>query len=433
MRILLIHPPVRINTLPSSLPLGLAYVASALKSEGIDCHVLDLNMARLTHDPGWLLRQTVRYGKFSHVGVSAIVTQFAAVERIVQLVREVQPEMPIIVGGPISVLGEKLHTWLKVCAYRGEGENLFGACLRLGEYRASVCGAPNPVDVDKIPWPDWSAFSLKYFRHPVGWLNTNKWRGGQAAQAEVPSSMNMTWARGCPYKCTFCSRGSAPQTYRKRSPEGIVREMEFLWRRYDTRVFHTSDDNTVLDKSWLRDVCTGIQFHPELKNCTWGCAGRADCIDLGTLAVMREAGCRLVGVGVESGSQKVLDSYRKGTSVADNERAILACRETFGAANFSLMVGSEAEDDESIAATIDLCRRTASRPEVVFFTTALPGSRLYEQALERKLIIDELAYVRSLGEMGAKPLVNFTEQSTDWLVDAKRRIEDATGDLAGAI
>lgn len=431
MNVLLVHPPVRENALPASLPLGLGYTASALNREGINYHVLDLNMARLTHDPDWLLRQTIRHGNFTHVGVSAIVTQFKHVEHIVSAIREISPQMPIIVGGPISALGEKLHNWLKVCVYQGESEVLFGAMLHLGEYKMPVFRAPNPVDVDKIPWPDWSSFSLKYFEHPVGWLNKNKWRGGQSDKP-VPPSINMTWARGCPYRCTFCSRGNI-LPYRKRSPEGIIREMEFLNRRYSVTHLHTSDDLTFLDVSWLEDICNRIKVHPQLKSCTWSCAGRANCVNLDALAMVREAGCRLVGLGIESGSQKVLDSYQKNVTVEENEQAILACKQVFGEANFSLIVGAEVDDDQSVQETIDLCKRTGNRPEVVFYLTALPGSGVYERALERGLILDELAYVRSFGEMGEKPLINFTNQSIDWLVAAKARIENETRDLAGAI
>lgn len=433
MRVLLVHPSVRENAAPCNLPLGLAYCAGSLKRLGIDYHVLDLNVARLAHDVDWLLAQTVKHGQFTHVGISAIVTQFTQVERCVKIVRGISPEMPIIVGGPISALGEKLHEWLGVCAYQGEAEgpNGFGAMLASKGYRNPAYCVSEPVDIHEIPPPDWRSFSDRYFQNPVGWLNTNKWRGGNPDK-KVPRSINMSWARGCPFNCTFCARGLA-LPYRKRSPRAIVREMEFLAGNFQVRHWHTSDDNSVLDTAWLRKVCEEIKQTPALSGCTWSCAGRADCIDVDILEVMRDAGCRLVGIGVESGSQKVLDSYNKGLKVEDNERAILACKQVFGAANYTLMVGSSAEDDESIRETIGLCRRTETRPEAVFFATPLPGSELYEQAKGRGLIPDELSYVRSLGEMGMFARVNMTLQGNDWLRLAQARILIETSQFGGAI
>jgi len=433
INVLLVHPVVRESALPANLPLGLAYTSAALKREGISCHVLDLNMARLwTKDLGHLVRETLRVGKFTHVGISAIVTQFAHVEKLVGWIRGVDAQLPIIVGGPISALGEKLHKWLGVNVYQGESESLFGGYLRLEQYREDpVFSTLNPVDVNKIPWPDWKAFSHKYFQHPVGWLNKNKWRGGNPDKP-MPNSMNMSWARGCPYKCSFCSCCSKDQPYRKRDPREIVREMVHLRRHFSVEYVHAADDNTVLDRGWLAEVCEQIRAEKALEGVTWGCAGRADNIDVGILEVMRDAGCRLVGVGIESGSQKVLDSYDKKTTVEDNERAILACKKVFGAACFTLMVGSPVEDDESVQETIDLCKRTGSRPEMVFHATPLPGSRLYER-LENLGYDMGLEYVRGLGEMGEGIAFNMTDKPDAWLRAARGKILSETAGLESAL
>ncbi len=430
MRVLLIHPVVRENALPANLPLGLAYTAAALKVGGIPCHVLDLNMARLScRNLDWLVRETFRAGEFTHVGISAIASQFSRVEHLVGLLKSLDAQAPVIVGGPISVLGAKLHEWLGVSVYQGESDVQFAPYLMAAQYRDPVFVATEPVDPDTL-YPAWKSFSDKYFQYPVGWLNKNKWRGGGPA-GDVPRSINMVWARGCPYKCRFCSHCGAGQPYRKRSPVQIVREIGMLVSKYQTRHVHTSDDLTLLDKAWLQEVCGEIKrWAPSL---TWGCAGRADQIDPDTLAMMHDAGCRLVGVGVESGSQRMLDEYNKKTTVEDNERAILACREVFGAADFSVMVGGPGEDEASVQETIDLCKRTGSRPEAVFYTTPLPGAEIYDEALGHGLIPDERAYLRGLGEMGEHIACNVSGQSDEWLVAARNKMLFETADLESAL
>lgn len=433
MKVLLVHPPIRENALPCNVPLGLAYVAAGLRADFVECQVLDMNVERLFRDPLVSLKHRMVYGGFTHVAISAIVTQFKAVEKIVEVLKPYP--VPIIVGGPISELGDRLCRWLgkNVYVFKGEGDKQFAPYLKMEMYKLQDVFTADPVDVSTLGLPYWDGFNMEtYARNPVGWVNKNKWRGGSPA-GDVPRSMNMSWSRGCPYRCSFCSHCSQGTAYRKRPVDAIIAEMEVLYGKYGIRYFHTSDDLTLLDKSWLDGICKAIRHHRHLKNCTWGCAGRADTIDLETLQMMHKSGCRLVGVGVESGSQAVLESYNKGTFVYQNEQAIRACQEVFGEANYSLIVGSPVETDETVNETIELCKRTRSRPEAVFYLTPMPGSKIYEQARVAGKLPPELEYARSLGEMGAKPLVNLTAQSEEWLRGSKDKIEDSTKHLGAAI
>ena len=428
MKILLIHPPVREEALPANLPLGLAYTAAALREAGVPCEVLDLNVTRYGHpDIENTVRSKFGTGGFTHVGISAIVTQFSRVEEIVGWVRDVRADAPVIVGGPISVLGGRLHEWLGVDVWQGESEPLFAETLQNGDLdrpdRSPIWMQLKAGPLNSELLPLWSAFNMEaYTRNPVGAVNRNKWSGGIPGGDPVPRSMNLVWARGCPYACAFCSHCQMGLKYRKRTPADIIHEMEILWQRYGVRYFHAADDLSTADADWMRELCAGIMGHTYLADCTWGCAARANHCSPDLLLAMQEAGCVLVGLGIESGSQKVLDSYNKRTTVEQNEKAINTCKEVFGGADYSMMVGSPVEDDESIQESIELCRRTKTRPEVVFFTTPLPGTPLYDTAVETGRIGDELAYVRSLGDFRERPYANLTNQSGYWLQEARARI-----------
>ena len=420
MHVLLIHPPIREDALPCNLPLGLAYVAAELKRDGIRYSVFDANVERLSGS--WLdkLAARVRWGQFTHIGISAITHQYRYVETIVSLVRAQLPDVPIIVGGPISVLGTRLAEWLKVFVYHGEAEGGFPDYLRKELYRSGpVFNAPALPDLVGLSHPDWASFNMRaYLANPVGAINVNKWRGGHADNA-VSLSANLLASRGCPYSCSYCAHDSLGIKYRKRPVDEVLAEVKVLRNRYGAGYVHLSDDNTTVDKRWLIELCAGMLS----LGVQWGCAGRVDSVDHDLLELMLKTGCLVVGYGVESGSQKMLDGYEKGQTVEEIEAALIATKAVFGKADYSLMLGGVGESDLTVQETIDLCRRTGTSPAVVFYTTPLPGTALYDYARKTGLIVDELAYVRGLGEHGAKIHCNVSGQTNEWLIAAKKRLE----------
>ena len=418
MNVLLVHLPVRKRAEPNNIPLGVLYTAAALKRAGIKYQVLDLNEKRWSD---FLIAAFIGSGKFTHIGISAMVTQYREVERLVGIAGRSAPGVPVVVGGPVSVLGDDLVKWMPVAVWDGESEEDLNAEV-LGLIGTGEQVGTSPIDVNKAPLPDWNSVNMgMYSRNPVGAPNRNKWGNGHRTK-DTPLSMNMLWSRGCPRKCSFCAHNFSSSKYRKRSPESIIQEMEILWQQYDIKYFHTSDDSSMTDKAWLAEVCNLIAKHEFLKDCTWGCAGRADECTVDTLTMMKQAGCVLVGMGVESGSQKMLDVYNKGASVDDNVNAINACKAVFGSADYSLMVGGPGEDNDTIAETVEMCQVTKTRPEVVFMVTPYPGTDLYDMAIADGLIVDERVYVRSLGEQGEQISCNVSGQSNEWLWDAKARI-----------
>jgi len=426
MNVLLIHPPVRENALPNNIPLGTLYTAAALREAAIDFQVLDLNERRWADS---MIESFIFHGGFTHVGISSIASQYRWVEKLVAMVHRIAYGVPVIIGGPISVLGEKLCEWLgsDVFVYQGESELEFPGYLKDKTYASQPVYRAGVIEnLDSLPSPFWNGCNMSaYVRNPVGAVNRHKWDGGRRG-GEVALSANLLWTRGCPHKCSYCAHDFLGSNYRKRSPGAIVAEMEMLRRLYGARYFHTSDDNSMADRAWLGAVCDAIMSSKELQGCTWGCAGRVDRCDVETLMMMKKAGCVLVGLGVESGSQKMLDAYNKGVTVEQIEAAISACKTVFGGADYSVMVGGPGESEVTVRETIDLCRRTKTRPEVVFFTTPLPGAALYEYALKDNLIPDERAYVKGLGEMGEQIAANVSGQTDAWLFDAKRRIVQET-------
>jgi anaerobic magnesium-protoporphyrin IX monomethyl ester cyclase len=430
--ILLVFPKIREWARPCNIPLGVLYTSAVLKQVGIKPVVLDDNQLRWSDSR---IRKFLSENKFDLVGVSAVVHQYSQVKRWVELVRETQQGQPIIVGGPISVLGEKLVSWLGVGVWQGESEVGFPEAVLSGAVATrKVHSSPRSMDaLDALPFPDWDSVDMvSYANAPVGWVNKRKWKDGEAVDPNMPRSMNLLAARGCPHKCAFCAHDFMGKKFRVRSPGNILREMLELRERWAVKYFHLSDDNTLSSPSWVYKFCDAKDKHLVLKDATWGCAGRADACNPEMLKRMYDSGCRIVGVGIESSSQRILDAMNKRTTVSENEKAILACKRVFGEANYSLIVGSPGETDQDIQASIDLCKRTETRPEVVFVATPIPGAAWYESALAKGLIKDEQAYLENLGE-NKNLNCNISGQSDEWVLAAQARIVEETKMFGGAI
>jgi radical SAM superfamily enzyme YgiQ (UPF0313 family) len=257
-----------------------------------------------------------------------------------------------------------------------------------------------------------------YLKNPVGAPNRNKWIDGGATE-NSPLSMNINGTRGCPYQCIYCFHDFMGMGYRYRSPENILKEMKFLYKVHGVTYFHFTDDEYCLKKNFLFEFCKKVK--EEFKDkITWGCAGRVNLMTEDLVAAMADAGCVLIGYGIESGSQKMLDVMKKGVSVEQAKKAIRWTQKYLGWADCSFMIGTPGENRETIQETIDFCKDLGLAPEVIFFMTPYPGTELYRLALSTGKIADEEGYILNLGEQGEKIRVNFSELSDEELYEAQQ-------------
>ncbi len=436
MKMLLINPPIREWSKPNVFPLGLGYIASMLSNSGHDVEVMDINAYRWTPEE---VEENIRNTEFDLVGIGAIVTVYKYVKWLISVLRKYHPAKKIIIGGSVGtsipqIILEKTEADI-VCI--GEGEvtvtELVGIIQKGSDDFSSVDGIwykgsegkvhrTNPrtpiKDLDTLPLPSWDLFPMKtYLENPIGAPNRNKWIDGSSDQ-DIPLSMNINGTRGCPYKCVYCYHDFMGAGYRYRSPGSIVNEMKILFDRYSLKYFHFIDDEFVLKKRFIYDFCKEVkkEFNG---NITWGCAGRVNLMTEELIAEMADAGCVLIGYGIESGSQKMLDVMKKGVTVEQAKEAIKLTKKYLGWADCSFIVGTPGETKETIQETIDFCKEVDLAPEVIFFATPYPGTELYRIALGQGKINDEEEYILNFGEQGEKIRVNFSELSDEELWEAQ--------------
>jgi len=438
MKILLVNPTIREWAKPNVLPLGIAYIASILRDKGHEVEVMDINAYRWEKD---VVEEKIRSAEFDIAGIGAIVTAYRYVKWLVEILKKYHSEKKIIIGGSVGssiphVILERTEADI-VCI--GEGEITVIEIINAVQRKCNLSNVngiwfkedgkiyknksrPPIKDLDSLPLPAWDLFPMDiYLRNPVGAPNRNKWIDGSANKS-VSLSMNLYAGRGCPYQCIYCYHDFMGQRYRHRSPESVIREIRILYEKYKVTYFHFIDDEFVTNKTFVYEFCRLLKGLSKKigQKITWGCAGRVNLMTEDLIKTMVDGGCILIGYGVESGSQKMLNLIKKKVTIEQAKNAIRLTKKYLEWADCSFMMGYPGETKETIQETIDFCKGLDLTPEVIFFLTPYPGTELYSMALQQGKIKDEEKYILNLGEQGEKVRVNFTSFSDKELVFIQR-------------
>ncbi|MBU2541481.1 MAG: B12-binding domain-containing radical SAM protein [Candidatus Omnitrophica bacterium] len=432
MKILLINPPIREWARPNVLPLGLGYIASVLRNAGHEVEMLDINAYRFSPRE---VEGKIRHAEFDVVGIGGIVTVYKYIKWLIAILKRCHPSKKIVIGGSVGTsiphiilnkteadvvcIGEGEITIVELIDALEKGNdlsNINGIWFKQRDGKIHRNNNRAVMDnLDTIPFPAWDLFPMDiYLKNPVGAPNRNKWIDGGSDKDSV-LSMNLSGTRGCPYKCIYCYHDFMGQRYRHRSVQSIIKEMKYLNDNYKVEYFHFVDDEFCLDRKFVSEFCKALKsaFNSKI---TWGCAGRVNLMTEDLVIKMADAGCVLIGYGIESGSQKILDRLKKGVTVAQAKEAVRLTVKHLGWADCSFMIGSPGENLETIKETVNFCKELNLTPEVIFFITPYPGTELYDMALSQGKIKDEEEYLLNLGEQGEKVRINFTELSDEELM-----------------
>jgi len=243
-----------------------------------------------------------------------------------------------------------------------------GAVYREGDAVVRTPPMEQVHDLDSLPWPDRERIDLHRYltvwreRHGVG-------------------SVSLITARGCPYRCRWCSHSTYGYTHRRRSVASVVDEVEWISRHYAPEMLWYADDVFTIHRSWL------IQYAAEMKDrglrIPFECITRADRVDEAVAGTLAELGCSRIWIGSESGSQRILDEMERGVSVERVQAAVGSLRAAGIATGMFLMWGYEGEQIEDIEATASHVRNC--RPDVFLTTLAYPikGTPYFEHVKDR--------------------------------------------------
>lgn len=187
-------------------------------------------------------------------------------------------------------------------------------------------------------------------------------------------------SKGCPYQCSYCTVAGTP--LKMRSADSVLKELRYLKNKFGLQKVSFFDETFTIDRERTIELCHGLR---EL-GIGWYCNTRSNLVDFELLKIMKECGCGGLSLGIESGSQKILDNVCKGIKVEDNEKAIRLAKKAGLLVYCSFIFGLPGESKKTINETINFVKRTL--PTSCQFNVAVPypGTKLYDLAIKNKWI-----------------------------------------------
>ncbi len=378
MSVLLLNPPTHQEARPSIPPLGLAYIAAVLREHAHDVDIVDLDLERnRLKDIAGILRTL----KPKIVGIGALTLQVENLYAIARIIKGISKSITVVTGGPhpsalpektlreamgnidIAVVGEGEYTFLDIVNAK-ELNEIPGIVYRKNDVIWSTRPRKPITDLDSLPLPARDLLPMERYR---GW----------GPLKHLPTT-HLISSRGCPFDCIFCSEEAIfGKTYRKRSPEKIVEEIQHLIEKYQVKEISFYDDLFTLHKKQVLSICDEIKARKI--GVYWKTLSRVDTVDLEMLKAMKEAGCWLISYGFESGSQEILDAIHKRQTVEDCLRAAYLTRKAGIQIYGFFMIGNLGETEDTVCQTIRLARKIRAEYNQFTIVRPDPGSHLYNR------------------------------------------------------
>ena len=248
-------------------------------------------------------------------------------------------------------------------------EEILGICYRKNFQAEKNEKRPFIENLDLLPFPARHLVDNNIYRRP----------DNGKVQAVIKVS------RGCPFHCFFClATPVSGAKVRVRSAENIIAEIKECVEKYNIRNFLFWSDIFNLNREWTIDLCQKI-IDSGLK-ITWSSNTRADTMDDGMAQMMYKAGCRLVSIGVESGSQKMLDCIGKKDSLEDIRRTVKILKKNKIKIYNYFVIGLPWETEETVEETIKFAIELDSNFISFYTATPLPGTKFFAYAMVNKLV-----------------------------------------------
>lgn len=366
---------------------GAASVGAAAKAAGHEVDLIDLRRIG-----GWdVFAKTVRDNPAPVYGLSVSAVDHWHALKAVLIIKREHPESIVIVGGihPTIFPGDYDYKVID-CVVQGEGED---AIVRLLARVAAGLELPRlyrgrKPDLDAIPWVDRELFD--YRRE----LECN------FTPDQGHPSITMLAGRGCPYKCAYCQPAESAvfgMPYRMRSPENVIEELIYLQDRYHYKSITFWDDTFTFKVPWVREFCDRYQ-QAKLPRSIVACS-RADiiCKHEGMIERLAEIGVRWFVIGLESGSQRILDLIKKGTTVEQNIESARICRK-YGIKVFgTYMYGLPTETEQDALATARMIDEIHPEHGSPFWFTPIPGTDIYNYCATNDLILNSKRSIERTG------------------------------------
>ncbi|MCK5340494.1 MAG: radical SAM protein [Desulfobulbaceae bacterium] len=342
--------------------------------------------------PVWQeVKKTIEKYNPSYVGVSLMTPALHSALKVMAIAKELGKK--VLIGGPhVNIVKEKafnLDYWDYI--FWGEAEFSAVEFLKAAEDRDKLkkikglgfiedgrqvfTGKPDRIaDLDSLPYPrrDYLLFKERY---------------GKAELATIMAS------RGCPFSCTYCA--SVPIWGRKvafRSAGHIIEEIKYLLDEFGINEFRFFDDTFTIKKKNLVDFCELLIENFGERYFSWWCLSHVSAINKDTLTLLQRAGCDQIQIGVESGSQEIVDRITKRMKLTDVEEAIALAKSMGMWVHTFFLIGLPYETRENMRQTINFLKKIKPDSINLCTFTPHPGTALYGYCLDKGLLEEDEDY-----------------------------------------
>jgi len=404
-------------------PKWLAYATGVLE-EGFDVRLVDAPARKLDKE------KVIKDVKKFRPDLTIVDSNFSSLSNdinVVESLKEHTGAETVLVGPPTSqfpeqilknegvdaVAGFEYDFTLKEIAEAIEKGNGFKEIKGISyKENGKIIHNPNrefttSEDLDNMPF-----VSKVYKKH----LNIKDYFLSQSLYPEV----QIFTGRGCPHKCTFCSWPVTlmGRKYRARSAENIADEFEYVQDELpEVKEIFIEDDTFTINKKLVIEVCEEIKRRKI--DVTWSCNARAD-MDYETMKKMKEAGCRLLIVGYESGSDEILKNIKKGVNTDQMNNFTNDAKKARLMIHGDFIFGLPGETKETADKTVKFIKELKPNILQVAVATPIPGTEFYEWVKNNGfLLVENLA--ESIDEEGYQKCIisypGFTKEDIENYVD----------------
>lgn len=320
-KVTIIYPPNNAEVFSVSPPLGALYLTSFLQEKKINVDVSDLNILKTWKKKVYSIVEQ----EPDIVALSSNAANFTNTLYIANLIKEINSNIEIIVGGPYpSCIPEEYlkHKSIDlVCVGEGErtlyeyimqGNNVNGLMVRRNGNLFFTGERKLIENIDELPFPAIDQVNIKKYKFIF--------------QQRKPIS-NIITSRGCPFHCTFCFHGVHGHKWRARTPQNVVDEIKWQVNELGVKEFWIADDNFTFNLKRAEKICD-LLIKENLDFC-WQCTNgiRIDRITKDLLTKMKKAGCYSVALAPETGDPHIIKKIQKGFTLEQTEKVFRWCRE----------------------------------------------------------------------------------------------------------
>jgi len=362
-------------------PLPLLFCGTILKQEGNEFDLIDAPAVQMSFEE---LHQKIKAYDAVFL-ISATVSYTEDAQTLLDL-KKINPRLITIVFGShptfkplealehpgVDIIVRREAEFVIRDLFRGLNQGgdswkkVLGIGYREGKEKVVNDFYPFIKNLDEVPIPDRTFLpkNMEYYNPII---------------KRIPATTALS-SRGCPSLCTYCTAPSfyGPK-YRARSPENVLKEIEILTDMGYKEIFYRDELFTVLPRR-VKAICEGIIARK--LDVSWICSVKIGSVDKETLKLMKEAGCHMIRIGVETGNQELLDRVKKYVEIEQIRETFAWTHEIGLDTHAHMMLGMPGETKETIKNTFQFIEEIQPTTITYGITTPYPGTPLYDEVIQ---------------------------------------------------